>query len=90
MKTRTSAADDARRCRVVRFAPLPGRRGSPLRPAQAGNEPRMSIFRTLLFCFGGAFVGQGIYFRLRGRSNARLYVAIGIVLVICGLLLYLL
>jgi hypothetical protein len=50
----------------------------------------MSTLSTLLFCFGGAFIGQGIWFRLRGRSKALPWVATGLALAICGLLLYLL
>lgn len=50
----------------------------------------MSTLTTLLFCFGGAFIGQGIWFRLRGKPKAFLCVAIGLALAICGLVLYLL
>lgn len=48
----------------------------------------VTFFRTALFCLGGASVGTGYGAFRRGKPNGRLYLTLGILLVVAGLLLY--
>jgi hypothetical protein len=48
----------------------------------------MTFFRTALFCLGGASLGTGYGAFRRGKPNGRLYAALGVLLLVAGLLLY--
>jgi hypothetical protein len=61
-----------------------GCRGRRLLP---GTPTRVSILGIVSLCFGGSFVGVGYSAARHGKPNGRLYAAVGVVLLITGILL---